>query len=158
MTVRLLEITADAATAASASSFIRDRRHSAICEPHPSFKPLDIDARCTHCLSDESGACRCSGPCCQDSRWGPSSVDRASLHRVSHRARFQREIGSARDIDDIRRPAGHRMRGQGRGEIEHEFFSAPSVNVNLTGADSAIETTLSGIHATADGLLVTIDD
>ena len=53
MIVRLLEITADAA--ASASSFIRDRRHSAVCEPHPSFKPLDIDARRTHSCQTSPG-------------------------------------------------------------------------------------------------------
>jgi hypothetical protein len=38
------------------------------------------------------------------------------------------------------------------------FFAAPSVNFNLTGAGSAMETTLSGIHATAGGLLITMGD
>ena len=43
-------------------------------------------------------------------------------------------------------------------KLSMSFFSAPSVNFNLTGAGSAIETTLSGIHATAGGLLITMGD
>lgn len=41
-------------------------------------------------------------------------------------------------------------------KMSMSFLSAPSVNVNLTGAGSAMETTLSGIHATTGDLLITM--